>query len=323
MLLGTNKKEAFETCHRNDEACRDIGKKYIDFHHLDCVREYPELVQRLSNTEGDAKDIINSFDKGFASSPFGVSYVLYYDVKGVDQERHGAGQIYYYALEKLRLSKHWFEYQEQLANATTKVDAHYYQRLIEDNYQTILRLLSGERDGFLYNNLPYDAIVYSGNHLDQAKLEKAKKKINRYFNNEQAHSVILNGYFRLEYSSLFAQNLSPIRKLARKLMESATTKLLEDVQKLFDAFANSKNHLDEVLQAGLEQQRQEYESKLKAAQESHAKQLIDMHETINRLQDMVDKNYQQNELLLDVQKQQSRNYENQLLDLLEKLKHES
>lgn len=325
MLFSSSKKELYEKCRRSDESCQRIGNKYVDFQSLECVQEFPHLVQGLDETDVDHKAIIGAFEEGLSPSPFGFTYVLRYDLataNKAEQERKEAGQIYYYALEKLRLSKHWFDFHDQISKAV-KVDTNYYKRLIDNDHHSILRLLCGDRDDFLYNNHPYDAIVHSGNQADRKRLEKAKTKINRYFQNERAHSIILNGYFRLEYSKLLSQHLPIVRRLARKLMLSATTNLLEDVKKLFGEFANSKTHFETVLKEGLEQQRQEYDTKLKMAEESHTQQLVEMHETINRLQDMVDKSYQQNELLLEAQKQQSKSYESQLFDLLEKLKHES
>lgn len=81
-------------------------------------------------------------------------------------------------------------------------------------------------------------------------------------------------------------------------------------------FDELESRFEQKLDQALKQQLEEVEIK-------HKKQLIEVHENIGRLQDMIDKTYQQNELLLEAQKEKGKEYENQLFGLLEKLKNES
>ena len=116
--------------------------------------------------------------------------------------------------------------------------------------------------------------------------------------------------------------LPKIEKLDELL--EALVQIERDYQNKFDQVtAHYEATHTQALETALEAQRTQFEQRLSETERKHQEQLIEMHETIKRLQDMIDKTYQQNELLLEAQKQQASGYESQLFGLLEKLKNES
>ncbi len=82
-----------------------------------------------------------------------------------------------------------------------------------------------------------------------------------------------------------------------------------------DQFEALKEDYEKKLAQALKQQLEKVETKYK-------KLLIEVHENMAKIQSMIEKTYQQNELLLASQKDQVKGYENQLFGLLEKLKNE-
>ena len=115
----------------------------------------------------------------------------------------------------------------------------------------------------------------------------------------------------LRTKTMIEDSLPTLEKLEDIL--SALLKLEEQ-----DIETRSQAKLNEAMEA----YRQEYETKLQSAEAKHTQQLVEMHETINRLQDMVDGIYKQNELLLEAQQNQAGKYEDNLMSILGKLKNE-
>lgn len=184
-----------------------------------------------------------------------------------------------------------------------------------ERYMSLITLLA--KDDF--------ELIFVGRHCEKKPsdqdrifkhLEKGKSQTQHYEYAKKAlaHVATQDGMLNnltkrtkhmIEESLPTLQSLDGILKAILKLEE-------EDIEARSQAVVN----------AAIEQQRQDYEAKLEKSEERHTRKLLEMHETIAKLQDMVQASYEQNELLLKAQEAQAGKYEGNLMALLGRLKDE-
>ncbi len=148
--------------------------------------------------------------------------------------------------------------------------------------------------------------------------KRLEKKLYPRFIRQNARTIAkAEKHIEQQIRKIMIDELPKLKKLDEIL--ETLVRVESDYQIKFDELTE---RAEKQQKEALDQQRLDFEKRLETEAQEHQKQLIEMHETIHNLQDLIDKNYQQNELLLKHQKDQAKGYENKLFDLLDRLKNE-